>query len=250
MDNWIIIAIVATGFVAGFINTVAGSGSLLTLPLLISIGLPPNVANATNRVAILLQNVVGVSSFKQKKVLNLKTDYRLAIPAIIGSIPGAVFAVKISGDVLEKTIGVLLVVMFFLIITKPDKWVKDQAGAISKKPTPVQYVIFFLIGMYGGFIQAGVGFFLLGGLVLSAGYDLVKANAVKVFIVLAYTFVALLIFMYKDLVDYKAGLILAAGNMLGAWAGARFAVKRGPQYIRYFLLLAILAAAIKLFGFI
>ena len=104
--------------------------------------------------------------------------------------------------------------------------------------------------MYGGFIQAGVGFFLLSGLVLGAGYDLVRANAVKVFIVLVYTAFALAIFIINDQVDYKFGLILAIGNMLGAYVGARFAVKWGPKFVRYLLLITISVAAVKLLGIV
>ncbi|RME71099.1 MAG: sulfite exporter TauE/SafE family protein, partial [Chloroflexi bacterium] len=85
MEWYIYLAIIAAGFVAGFINTLAGSGSLVTLPLLIFAGLPANVANGTNRVAILLQNVVGVSSFRQQKVLDWRGGLKLALPAIIGS---------------------------------------------------------------------------------------------------------------------------------------------------------------------
>ena len=248
MEWYLVLALIGTGLAAGFINTTAGGGSMLTLPLLMFLGLPANVANGTNRIAILLQNVIGVNTFRQKKVLHLKSDYKLAIPAIIGSIIGAFFAVEINPELLKKIIAGLMVVMFFIVVLKPDVWVKERAGATLAKPTVLQYLIFFVIGLYGGFIQMGVGFFLLAGLVLGCGQNLVKANAVKVFIVLIYTVFSLGIFVYHKQVDITAGLILAGGNMAGAWLGAHFTIKGGAKYVRYVLIAALIIVILNLFG--
>ena len=248
MEWYMILALIGTGLAAGFINTNAGGGSMLTLPLLMFLGLPANVANGTNRIAILLQNVIGVNTFRQKKVLNLKTDYKLAIPAVVGSIIGAMFAVEIDPLLLKKIIAGLMVVMFLLVVLKPEVWVKEQAGLTLAKPTFLQYLIFFFIGFYGGFIQMGVGFFILAGLVLGCGQELVKANALKVFIVLVYMVFSLGIFIFHKQVDIVAGLILAAGNMGGAWLGANFAVKGGAKYIRYVLIAALVIVILNLFG--
>lgn len=248
MEWYMILALIGTGLAAGFINTTAGGGSMLTLPLLMFLGLPANIANGTNRIAILLQNVIGVNTFRQKKVLDLKVDYKLAIPAIIGSIIGALFAVEIDPVLLKKIIAGLMVVMFFIVVLKPDIWVKERAGKTLAKPTVLQYVIFFFIGLYGGFIQLGVGFILLAGLVLGCGQNLVKANAVKVFIVLIYTVFSLGIFIYHKQVDITAGLILAVGNMGGAWLGAHFTVKGGAKYVRYVLMFAMIIVILNLFG--
>lgn len=248
MEWYMILALIGTGLAAGFINTTAGGGSMLTLPLLMFLGLPANVANGTNRIAILLQNVVGVNTFRHQKVLDLKVDYKLAVPAVVGSVIGALFAVEIDPQVLKKIIAGLMVVMFFIVVLKPEIWVKERAGFVSAKPTILQYIIFFFIGFYGGFIQLGVGFFLLAGLVLSCGQDLVKANAVKVLIVLIYTVFSLVIYIMNRQVDITAGLILAAGNMCGAWLGAHFAVKGGAKYIRYVLIAALIIVILNLFG--
>lgn len=248
MEWYIILALVGTGIAAGFINTTAGGGSMLTIPLLMFIGLPANVANGTNRIAIVLQNIVAVSTFRKKKVIDIKTDYRLAIPAIVGSLIGAFIAVEIDVELLKKVIAGLMVVMLFVVVLKPDAWVKQKAGQVTAKPSIVQYVIFFFVGVYGGFIQMGIGFFMLAALVLGAGYDLVKANSIKVLIALLYTIFALGIFIYHKQVDITAGLILAAGNMLGAWIGVHFQVKGGAKYVRYVLILAMVIVILNLFG--
>jgi uncharacterized membrane protein YfcA len=242
-----ILAVIGVGLIAGFINTLAGSGSLLTLPLLMFLGLPANVANGTNRIAILLQNVVGVSTFRQQKVLDFREGLKTGIPAVIGSLIGARIAVQLNDALMEKFIGGLLVAMFFLIILRPNRWLKGREG-IPPVKTAWQLLIFFLIGVYGGFIQAGVGFFLLAGLVLGAGYELVRANALKVFIVFLYTPFALAVFILQGDVNYVLGFILALGNMLGAFFGARVAVKWGARAVRVFLLVALFFASLKLLG--
>ena len=248
MEWYIILALLGTGMVAGFINTTAGGGSVLTLPLLMFLGLPANVANGTNRIGILFQSIIGVVTFKQKKVFQLSADIRLVIPAIIGSVAGALIAVEINVDLLENIIAGLMVVMLLLVVLKPGAWIAEHAERVNPKPTFWQYALFFFIGVYGGFIQMGVGFFLLAGLVLGCGYNLVKANAVKVFIVLVYTIFTIGIFMVYGQVNWLAGLILSAGNMAGAWLGVHFTVKGGAKYVRYVLTFALIMVILNLFG--
>lgn len=248
MEWYIYPAIIIVGIIAGFINTLAGSGSLLTLPLLMFLGLPANVANGTNRVGVLLQSMVGAFSFRKQKVFEFSEGTILLLPATLGSLLGAIIAVDINEQIMESIIGGLLAFMFIVILVKPEKWIKQQAGKIDRKPKFLNILISFLIGIYGGFIQAGVGFFLLAWLVLGVGADLVKANALKVFIVMGFTLVALVVFFLNGQVNLRIGLILAVGNMAGAWIAARTAVSWGPKFVRWVLLLAILVAALKLLG--
>jgi hypothetical protein len=249
MELLIYLLVVLAGVASGFINTLAGSGSLLTLPLLIFLGLPANLANGTNRVAILLQSIVAVKEFKQKKVFEWKDGIWLAIPATIGSFAGAAMAVNLNDDLMNKIIGGLMIFLFFLMLYKPEQWIKEQSTSIKAKPSITQIIVFLGIGFYGGFIQAGVGFFLLAGLVLGAGYNLLKANAIKVLIVLIYTIAAIVVFIINNQVDYKLGLILGAGSMLGAWLATKVAVKKGAKFIRWIVLGVILVSSIKLLFF-
>jgi len=239
---------IVVGFLAGFINVFAGGGSLLTLPLLIFMGLPANIANGTNRIALIMQNIVATGSFRQQKVLDFKQGVFLLIPAGIGSILGALIAVNVTNEILEKIIGGLLVIMFVFILLKPEQWIKKPDEIKMVKPTFLQFVIFFLIGLYGGFIQAGIGFFLVAALVLIVGVDLIKANALKLFIVLIYNILAFIVFAVNNQVDYKIGFTLAIGNMLGAFVATRIAVKKGPQFARYVLLIALVISSLKLLG--
>ena len=251
MEEWYTYPLIAgAGVLAGFINTLAGSGSLITLPLLMFLGLPANIANGTNRIAILMQNIVAVSSFKQQKMLDIKPALRLAVPALLGSIAGSLIAVNMDMLIMKKFIGYLLFVMFFLILLKPDKWLHPGTIEIAKHHSIKVYLMFFGIGIYGGFIQAGVGFFLLAALVLGLGLNLMQSNAFKVFIILIYTLAALLIFIINGQVDWIWGLTLAVGNMLGAFIASRLAVKKGNRFIRYVLLTMILISGLQLTGLV
>ena len=248
MDWYIYPILVAAGFACGFINILAGSGSLITLPVLIFIGLPVNVANGTNRVAILFQNIVGVSRFQKSGLLDLKTGLMLALPAVAGGVVGAQIAVNLDEQTMRLTIGGLMIVMLATLLIRPKRWLEGKGGKIAGKLTISRAFIFFLIGIYGGFIQAGVGIFLLAGLVLSAGYNLKLANPVKILIILCFTIFALIVFIINDQVRWEAGLILAVGNMSGGVGATRLAVKRGAGFIRWVLILVLVATASKMFG--
>lgn len=248
-DYLLYLAVVAAGYAAGFINTLAGSGSLITLPLLMFAGLDANTANGTNRIGILLQNIVALGSFRKQQVLSLSEGVRYSIPALIGSVAGALFATNLDREVMEKVIAGLMLFMFFVIWLRPEAWVKDRHLGPLPPLGASQWLVLLAVGFYGGFVQVGVGFFLLVGLVMGAGVDLVKSNVLKLFIVLFYTPVALAVFMYYGQVDYKLGFILALGNALGAWTAARFALRWGARFIRWVLLAVILASSVKLMFF-
>ncbi len=245
MEWYTYILVIAVGIVAGIINTMAAGGSMLTLPVLMALGLPPNMANGTNRIAIFLQNIVGVSRFHKEKVMDFPSGFKVGIPAAIGAIAGAFIAVNLNDEVMKLAIAGVMVVVFFLILLKPNRWINSHE---SHPPIPywLQVIIYFFVGIYGGFIQAGVGFFLLTSLVLASGYELVKSNALKLFVILLYTPIALVIFFWHGDVNLWIGLVLAVGNMTGAWIGTKIAMRGGAKFIRWFVLVAIMVAATKL----
>ena len=248
MEWYIYPLVVAAGFLAGFINTLAGSGSLITLPMLIFAGLPATVANGTNRVAVLLQCSVAVGKFKKEHMLDLRRVAYLTIPAVLGAVIGAQIAADLNELLMRKVIGVLMVIMLAVVIIKPRRWLQGRTDALDRRPGWMQMLTFFGIGIYGGFIQAGVGIFLLAGLVLSAGYELVRANAFKNFVVLCFTAFALVVFILNDQVNWVMGLVLAVGNMLGAWVAAHMAIQKGAPFVRYILIAVIIISALMLLG--
>lgn len=245
-----VVALVVSGVFVGFINTLAGGGTIISLSLFMFMGLPADVANGTNRIAVVLQNITSVATFRHKKLLDTRKAIWLSVPTVIGSIIGAQLSIEIDEATFRKAIGVVMLLMIFFIISKPDKWLKGQLKLQEKKVSPLQYIIFFGIGIYGGFVQVGVGYFLLAAIVLGAGYDLVKANAIKVFVVLAYTLFAMVIFIIHDKINWQFGLIHSIGNIIGAYLASRYAVDWGANFIRWFIIVIILIASADLFGVI
>ncbi len=237
--------LVTAGFIAGFVNTLAGSGSLVTLPVLIFLGIPPTVANGTNRLAILMQNVVAVSRFRDFGVLEIGKSSRLAIPAVLGAVLGARLAVDLDEEILRRAIGTLFLLLLPVIAFRPQRWLVGRQLDRVEHHWSVWVGLFF-IGVYGGFIQAGVGVFLLVCLVLGAGYDLVRANAIKVLIVLCFTVFALFVFVRHDQVAWLPGLTLGIGNMAGAWWATRLATERGARFVRWLLLIVVAISGVLL----
>ncbi len=244
-----VLLVLVAGIVCGVINTLAGSGSLISLPVLMFIGLPPHVANGTNRIGIFFQNIVSSANFQRQKVLDVPVGLKVAIPSILGSVAGAFVVLELNERAVEIAVGIVLFIMLIPMWFKPKQWLEGVNRDNLKINKLFQFVLFFFIGAYGGFIQAGVGIFLLSALVLNLGYDLVRANALKVFINLIFTPFALAVFIYKGQVDIVAGLVLAAGNSIGAFFASRYAVSWGPAFVRYVLLIVIIGAGTKLLFF-
>jgi hypothetical protein len=205
------------------------------------------VANGTNRVGILVQNIVAVTTFRRRGALNIGESPRLAVPAVFGALIGAALAVDLDEALLNRTIGVLMVVMLAVILLRPRRWLEAHADGTSIH-YGWQIPIYFGIGLYCGFIQAGAGVFLIAGLVLASGYDLVRGNAMKNLIVLIVTVAALAVFVVNGQVRWGLGLLLATGNAAGAWVGANMAVSRGAGFVRWVLIVIIAASAVALFS--
>jgi len=245
-----IIVIILAGILVGFINTLSGGGSVISLSLLLLLGLPANIANGTNRISIFFQTLSSVGSFTRQKMFTDLRPVWLAIPATIGAILGAYVAVDVNTRVIEIAMATSMVIMLFFLFYKPDKWLKENPGLLSGPVRWWQLIIFFMVGFYGGFIQVGVGYFLLMALVLGTGYDLVKANAVKNLIVFFYAIFALLVFMIDGKVNYLYGIILSVGSMIGALVASYLAVKKGGGFIRAVILLSVVLTILQLSGLI
>jgi len=249
--SWLTItALIVSGVFVGFINTLAGGGTIISLSLFMLLGLPANIANGTNRVAVILQNLTSVSQFRKQNLLDFKKANKLAIPTMIGAMVGAQIASDINENIFRKAVAVVMLVMVYFIIAKPSQWLKGTRALQEKPVSWIQIVIFFLIGVYGGFVQVGVGYFILAGVVLGAGYELVKANAIKVWIVLLYTPLALIVFILHDQVHWTYGLIHAIGNIIGAFIASRFAVSWGANFVRWVIIVVILIFSSDLLGII
>lgn len=242
-----VLILVGAGFLTGFINTLAGGGSLLSIPALILVGMPSPVANATNRVGIFLHNGVATRGFFRKGVLDVREAILTALPALAGAAIGAVAAAELDESVFDIALGIILLVMLATLFLDPKSFLEER----DKKLSPwVQIPVFFLIGLYGGFVQAGVGLLIIAAATHLMGHELVRTNAQKVVIILLLSGLSLGIFALYGMVQWIAGLVLAAGSMSGAAVGVRFAMKRGAKAVRWVVVVAVVLSALSLFDVI
>jgi uncharacterized membrane protein YfcA len=237
-----VLLLLGTGLAAGFVNTVAGGGSVISLPVLVEI-VGASVANGTNRVAILMQNMVGAVSFHRGGKVSWSLVKVILAPIVTGAACGAWVATLIPADAMKRIFGLVIVLVALSVLVRPSRWMGEGTPRLKE---PWRSLAFFGIGLYGGFVQAGVGFLVLAALVIGGGLGLVKGNAAKVVVILAYTPVTLLLFARASQVDVKAGLVLGAGNMTGALIASRLAITKGAGWIRWVLVFAAGAAAVRM----
>ena len=234
--------LVLGGLAAGFINTLAGGGSAITIPILTEmVGI--STANGTNRIAIFAANLSAIAGFQKGKAVPWKRVAPLVVPTVVGAAFGAWVATATSPDVMRGVFAVVLILVAASVLFRPSRWLEERDAVLHE---PWRSFVFLGIGFYGGFVQAGVGFLLLAGLVLGSGLNLVNGNAAKVVLIALYTTVALLLFARAAQVDVVVGVVLATGQIAGAWIASRLAVKKGAAWVRWVLVAAALVAAARL----
>jgi len=240
--------LIIAGFLVGFINTIAGSGTIITYSVFMALGLPPTFANGTIRMGVIMQTLASSFNFYRQKSLDVLKGLLLGVPTVIGSLIGAQIASQIDQTVFKYILLMVMLLMLVFLFLNPKRWIEGKISVSRKKPTILQYFVFLLIGFYGGFIHIGVGIFLLAALVLVSGYDLVKANALKVFIVLLYSPFALAVYLYNDQVHYGMALISSIGNVFGGILASYLAVNWGAKFVHWFLVIVISLFIVKVLG--
>ena len=228
------------GLIAGGINTLAGNGSAIVLVILTDvIGLSPNVANGTNRIGVLFQTLASSYELNKARDQVLKDSKFIITVTILGALVGVYVASEISNEAFRAAYHFMMVFMLFVILFKPSRWLKKE-NVSSNIPKYIVFLAYFAVGFYGGFIQMGVGIFLLAVLVLLSGYTIMNSNLIKSIIVASYTVLVLAIFHFKGLVDWESGMVIALSQALGGWLMAKYANKSPHiEKIAYFLLVAI-----------
>lgn len=236
--------LIAAGFVAGIVNTIAGGGSFLTLPALMLFGLDPKLANGTNRVAVLMSSASAVATFHKHGHLDRNLALRLAVPTMAGVPVGALLAIHLPTSAFEAVFGVLFLVMAVLLAMNPKRLIEQRKSEPAS--FRVIFPLFFLIGIYVGFIQAGMGILLLLGMSLLTSGDLIASNAAKNLIGFLVTLLATTVFVFHGLVEWLPGLTMAIGNVAGGVVGAKLAIRKGNRLIFGFLVLVMVATGVKL----
>lgn len=237
-------ALVLAGFVAGIVNTIAGGGSFLTLPALLFFGLEPKIANATNRIAILFSTASATATFHRHGHWDQAATVRLAVPTLIGVPIGGWLAIALPPETFKSLFGILFLAMAALLAANPKRFLEENHTA-SLSPR-WRYPAFFAIGVYVGFIQAGMGILLLIAMSFLCEFTLVQSNAIKNSIGFIVTLAGATIFAVYGLIDWVPGLVMAVGNVTGGFVGAKLAIKKGNRWVFVILIIVMVATGIKL----
>ena len=238
------------GLLAGAINTLAGNGSVITITILTELlGLPGNVANATNRIGVVAQSFSGMGAYYQNGMLRLRRSWMVIALTLIGSVAGIYVAMQVSNEQFLWVFRFLMVLMLFVILIRPERWLRESDPS-QRFPLWASVPLFIAIGFYGGFIQMGMGIFFLAVMVLAARYSLAESNVVKITVSALYTLLAVLVFQYNGLVNWPAGLSIAGGQALGGYFTANFASRHpGANIWAHRVLVAVVILSIvQLFG--
>lgn len=247
--DWInISALLISGLAAGFINTIAGGGGLFTLSALLLMGIPADLANATNRVSVAAQSIEGVRGFHRHRVLDTQAILPILAPTLSGSLIGAAIASYLPVWLLKPVLLSTMIAMALLMLIKPAV-MAPPAGTIPKQlaDSPAGWVALFGAGLYGGFVQAGVGFLLLAALVGVLRYPLVQGNALKLVCTGVFGATALAVFAVRGQVLWIPGLIITVGTIVGVRLSVNWAVTAKADSLRHVLLLAVIGACVAAF---
>lgn len=236
--------------IAGGINTLAGNGSAITLTILTElIGLPPNIANGTNRIGIFTQCATTSWVFHKNGKLNITNNKKYIFPILIGAIAGGFLAIYVSNEQFKAVFKFMMLFMLISVLVKPKRWLRETD--LDFKPKWYIYIpLLFALGFYGGFIQMGMGIFFLIIMVLGMRININESNALKNFVIGLYTLLLIALFHYQDMIDWKIGAIMAVGQTLGGYLTARFASKNknADQIAYYVLIIVLILAVITLFS--
>jgi hypothetical protein len=251
LELWIIFLYLLTKILKGAINTLAGSGTIVAFAGMLYTGIPLELANTTNRLGVLFQNISGTLAFRRHGRISIKIPVIPAVATLLGAFLGAYFAAHVTTRLLDLL--ALMVISGMLVYTFFDTFRKTaliSLPGLTLSPFG-KSVLFFLIGLYGGFIQIGVGILLLLGLRGALHLEWNQANYIKLLIVLIYTVPTTLYFVWEGMVLWYPGLTLAVGQIAGAYfSGWLFSIRPSlKQFIPYFILLMLVITAVKiLFG--
>lgn len=249
MELYQIPLIIALGFVSAFLNTIGGGGSLFTVPILTFMGVPITMANATARVAILAQNLTAAGGFRSKRVeLPMPYSLYLCATSLIGGIIGSKLASIITDEIFSKIFVFVMLLSIVLILFNPFR-ATHKVEQMTPQRQAIGAFCFFFVGLYGGFIQAGVGFVVIGVLSLVNNFNLVKTNYIKVFVAIIYTAVSVVVFAWEGKILWQTSLTLAVGHAMGGWYASRWSVDKGEVWIKRIMVVSVIGMAIKLWFF-
>lgn len=239
--------LIVIGLMAGVINTLAGGGSNLSLPALMMYGLPADIANATNRVSVLMQSITATRGFYKHDKIEKSSVQDSFFPLLFGGLVGAIVASYINVELLKPLLLGTMIAVSLWVVLKSDSKTEEQGKPKSCYDNKFALLATFAAGFYGGFIQAGVGFVLIATFVGALNFDLLRANAMKVVATVIFTSIALLVFVFRGQVAWLPGILLGVGSMIGAQIAVKFSVKVNAKTLKVMVLVMTVFASAAAF---
>ena len=236
--------LIAIGFLAGGINTFAGGGSNLSLPALMMAGLPADVANATNRVAVFMQSLTATRGYYVHGKIDSNATKDIFIPLVLGGLIGAVVASNLQVDILKPLLLATMICVSFWVVFKSDTSGENAPEIVSCYSSKWAFISTLLAGFYGGFVQAGVGFVLIAVFAGVLKHSLLRANILKIVAALIFTSISLAVFIYADQIAWLAGIYLAVGSILGAMVSVKFSLDIKPKTLKILVLVMTVFASL------
>lgn len=249
MSFSVVILLICSGIFVGVVNTFAGAAAMVSISVYTALGLPIEIANGTNRLPVLFQVGAAAFNFRKQHLLDYAVGLRLGIPTAVGAVVGAEFAAWVDPSIFVVLLATILVLLLTLLIFSPNRILKGN-GKQLRGVRRLDYLWFFLVGLYGGAFQIGMGYVILGLTIMGMGYDVITANALKSFIVMLYIPLTLAVYMWHGQVNYSYGFVHAVGNVIGAYIASKYATRINTQLLRWILIVFIALTVLDLFEII
>ena len=236
---------IAVGCLSGFMNTVASSGTAVTLPVMIFSGVDPLVANATNRLPVFIGFLTSVINYTRSGKIPWRTAALLSIPVGIGTAIGALFIGSLPKMHSEIFIVIALFISLILVLINPRNFLVSKNLGV-RKINSFTIFIMFIIGLWAGIIVLDSALFTLFALVLLMRYELIKANAIKSVLILTVGLISLSIFIYSGKVNWLIGILLSIGSIVGSHIGSNFAMKESSRIWVFRMIKLIITAELAI----
>jgi len=237
------------GIFVGMINTIAAGGSLISIPVLIFMGVPAITANGTVRIGVIFQNINASIAYFRKKSLPFRSSLLITLPASLGALLGSLYATEMSDALFEKILSIAMLVSVLIMLRSKSLHKRKFNTDNQSLKLALLLIAFFIVGIYGGMIQSGVGFLIIFSLYFLTENNLHQINAMKCFVVLVYNLIAIVSFIYAGKINFGYGFALAGGSSIGAWLAVSYSMKKGEKFILWVIFTAVIGFAIKLLFF-
>jgi uncharacterized protein len=238
-------ALVVIYFLTSIVGVVTGSNSLITVPALLSFGIEPRVALATNMLALTFMSVGGTVPFLGQRTIDRRRLPLLIALTLVGSILGALLVLVVASQNVPLLISIFMVAMVGFTLVQGDAGVVPPGGAGSFKAEIAGYVATLVLGIYGGFFSGGYVTLLTAAYVLCFRMTFIQAIATTKLINVFSSLVATVVFVRNGLVDYRLGVILGITMFAGAMLGGRLALRLDNRWLRRIFLVTVIALALK-----